>query len=1014
MSSFHHDTTRPLSASRNRLRALCWRGIAFASLLGALSGTAQDIPAIDWTPRSDWIDVRDFGAVPDDDQDDSVGIQAAIDSLDPYRRKNLYLPPGTYRLTRTLRWGVNGQGASLYGHGSRTVLEWWGAADGTMLVSNGGRDGTFCGLSWDGRGLAAVGIDHRPIQNYETMVRHEHEAFRNFRTAGLRAGSETAEGASPTAETMVWNCLFADCAIGLSLGEAMYNCYLWQIKDCAFLRCGTGVNSPKGRIQIVDTHFEGSTGQDLSVVDNTVNIRRVTSVGSNRFLVTGQPSSNQIPSFIADCRISDWTDPAGAIQIHRLGPWSIVDCAFSNPPSTDPPIRLDPRLEYPQQLILADCASPETDGLVHASPDDTLLWLSTAAPQGQVASAYQQFLRSAPVSDAATVIDVTSPPYSASTDGSGDQSGALQAALDAASRIGPGALVYLPPGLYRLDQGVAVDDADFQIQGGGYWSKVSFLGETPQPALTIRRPRGLILSNLSVASRSDADTKILVIGDDAADLVVDAINLSRDDSYPWNANSVGLKIADMGAGGLVHLRALNGPLTLEDCGGAEVFGEFPLCGPLTVRGPTTPPTGFLGFLVSAGVRTEAGASHTIADNQSFICAQLYTENAGIDFLLSGADQPWSGRVSLDCQKQHGVSDILVVHNYRGEFTYAGNSFYDRGTPKRFVQDGESPFSLLLLGNNFGSSEAQIEGNAHLQLHGLLNTVRPTGSDNLPTLETPFDPATQRLAQGYLDDLRRLGAYDLQWTHAARRSLLGRPLSTVPTTDSTAGLELTAAGPGTIHLDWADIATNGHGYRVERATARDGAFTTVASVGPASTSFTDRGLADNTTYHYRIVPLETPFQDLPATTVRTFSSDEAWRFQSFGDASVTAASADSADPDGDGWENLLEYATRQDPLRPQPSVSEISLLPSNRLSLTFQRGFGGNVICEVFAGPRPNDTGSKTLLARIDPDSAGWTIVQPGADVSVKTTPAGEEITVTDSALVTPQTPRYLWLEVRRP
>jgi hypothetical protein len=42
------------------------------------------------------VNIRDFGAVPDDGQDNSVAIQAAFDALDPLKGGTVICPPGTY------------------------------------------------------------------------------------------------------------------------------------------------------------------------------------------------------------------------------------------------------------------------------------------------------------------------------------------------------------------------------------------------------------------------------------------------------------------------------------------------------------------------------------------------------------------------------------------------------------------------------------------------------------------------------------------------------------------------------------------------------------------------------------------------------------------------------------------------------------------------------------------------------------------------------------------------------
>ena len=106
-------------------------------------------------------------------------------------------------------------GVTLIGHGRSTVLAWDGEAGGRMFWTNEGMlYSRYVGLTWDGRGKAAVGFDHSAQKIFETEIRHEHEAYRNFTEAGIRAGWDKKVA---TAETHYDNCLFEHCGHGVSL-----------------------------------------------------------------------------------------------------------------------------------------------------------------------------------------------------------------------------------------------------------------------------------------------------------------------------------------------------------------------------------------------------------------------------------------------------------------------------------------------------------------------------------------------------------------------------------------------------------------------------------------------------------------------------------------------------------------------------------------------------------------------------------------------------------------------------
>ena len=76
----------------------------------------------------------------------------------------------------------------------------------------------------------------------------------------------------------------------------------------------------------------------------------------------------------------------------------------------------------------------------------------------------------------AVVIDVVAD-HGAVADGTTDATAAIQAAIDAAQAAG-GAVVYLPPGLYRCDGGLTVTGSDIVLRGAGPDSRLWFTAST--------------------------------------------------------------------------------------------------------------------------------------------------------------------------------------------------------------------------------------------------------------------------------------------------------------------------------------------------------------------------------------------------------------------------------------------------------------------------------------------------------------------------------------------------------
>jgi len=72
----------------------------------------------------------------------------------------------------------------------------------------------------------------------------------------------------------------------------------------------------------------------------------------------------------------------------------------------------------------------------------------------------------------------------------------------------------------------------------------------------------------------------------------------------------------------------------------------------------------------------------------------------------------------------------------------------------------------------------------------------------------------------------------------------------PAPSAPTNLTATAVGSSKVDLAWIDNATDEHGFKIERQTG-SGSFGQIATVGSNVSLFQDTGLAENTTYTYRV-------------------------------------------------------------------------------------------------------------------------------------------------------------------
>lgn len=180
------------------------------------------LPTLLWEERSDWLNVRAFGAFGDGAHDDAAAINSALHALSTTNNHTLFFPAGTYKISTTLLLNRT-IGALLIGCGAATTLLWAGPAGGIppettsrMLWSDGNTRFEISGFVFDGANVANVGLDHDSKNQYESRVVHQNLAFYRFTTAGVRTGHNQFVA---SAEMTFVNCLFAYNTAGAAFDE---------------------------------------------------------------------------------------------------------------------------------------------------------------------------------------------------------------------------------------------------------------------------------------------------------------------------------------------------------------------------------------------------------------------------------------------------------------------------------------------------------------------------------------------------------------------------------------------------------------------------------------------------------------------------------------------------------------------------------------------------------------------------------------------------------------------------
>jgi pectate lyase-like protein len=234
-----------------------------------------------------------YGAVGDGSHDDTQALQSAINDLgNEGHSPVLYIPAGTYRITKTLTMQTR-TGIGIIGEDpENTTIKWDGAAGMKMFALNGVSYSEYSRLTWDGNNKALVAVAHEwdgKVRYANSGTQHSDEVFKNI-GVGLKSGSNM------DAEFAIKRCRFYNCSsTGISLQG--YNALDWWVWDCYFDSCNNGVanNSPAngaGNFHVYRSIFKNSAHADISLGNSEFfSFRDNISYNSNCFITASQWSN---------------------------------------------------------------------------------------------------------------------------------------------------------------------------------------------------------------------------------------------------------------------------------------------------------------------------------------------------------------------------------------------------------------------------------------------------------------------------------------------------------------------------------------------------------------------------------------------------------------------------------------------------------------------------------------------------------------------------------------------------
>jgi hypothetical protein len=564
--------------------------------VAAAGANIPELPELNWEQRSDWLNVKTGmegigpAAVGDGVADDTAALQAAFDHIvrPDSSFSTVYIPPGTYRITKTINPRRVDKGASsihIRGHGRSTRIVWDGPQGGTMLHIYSFGLSTYIGSVWDGRGKAARGFMHDG--GNETKVKHEHQAFMNCTEQGSGATEERLSNINKQGtwyiESSEWrNCLFINNGKGLAFWH--YNDYIFTIDGCEFHDNGYGIWTRRGNSYVRNSHFQRSTQADIANPSalHGCSVRRCTSVGSRAFL-----HDSGFEMTVQDCHVSGWTNPDGAV-ICGGSPMLIFDCVFTNAPSANPPIRLN------SSKSVVHSNNRTSTSALFGGRTEHVVEVPNGQRGGSVTSARQSFFKS-DVAIPSKVFDAKRD-FGAKGDGRTDDTGAIQRAIDAAREHGRGAIAYLPRGQYRAKT--------LNITGGNYTVGGANLSTALWGAnILVTDPQNVTLENLNLQGGTLRQ--------------VSTVPQPSRMHYRHTYHMKSFELVGLSKDSVVTTSTCASPILIDNCSSARILLNY-LDGMLTVKGTQADRSGFLGVLASQ-------SQFLIEDNQSLVAGEAYQE-----------------------------------------------------------------------------------------------------------------------------------------------------------------------------------------------------------------------------------------------------------------------------------------------------------------------------------------------------------------------------------------------------
>ena len=669
-------------------------------------------------PFTSWSNVvTRFHAKGDGKTDDTRALQNALDNLsNPVTGFNIhpergymvvYLPKGTYRISRTLV--LRGKiGVSFIGEDPvNTIIKWDGADNDTMFWANGSAYFKISRLTWDAnnkKGIEGIGIHWKDRwndatgQSFASLNIELSDLVFNGTAIGIGGGTGSGGTNSNDSEITIRRCTFNQCTeAGIQING--YNALDYWVWYCRFNQCKIAIYCHSGNYHVYSSFFKGSLITDIWNENGYYHsVRGCLSSGSRVFSWDNGMSCNPFKRIFQGNTILQPEEMT--IGYYHLGSVTMIDNVIGK--SRKPAVKqhLGMRSWCPGNYTTLSLNNKYsyTDPILLETPNKRIFSYNDSVKNSDRTEA--SFLNSFPSVPRAVSRKIFTVPRNASAD-------AIQEIINEASRLkGSRPVVHFPFGKYTIDRTIIIPaETDMQLIGDGLLYASVLLkknGRTGFPLFLVQGPSYISIRDLQLGDAGGTTHKSALITFQ---------NIDQRSSTAFVDQLYSLADTSIFINGLNHLY-------LEKNNSFFSTGNFIAGGSLQKEGKGTLQVNAFGGQF---------AKLTVLNNASFVAKDCWWEgpkgmaldlngygNVTIDGAMiapSPADSTaaisiknFRGKVSLLNMYVQGALDILPL-NDQLQIMVWNVHYYHKLNPLAFIRKGSSYQGLF-----FGISAQCFESN----------------------------------------------------------------------------------------------------------------------------------------------------------------------------------------------------------------------------------------------------------------------------------------------------------------